>query len=320
VPDDDLDLEGVSTRPFWSGTITFGLVSIPVNLLPATRSRRVSLRMVSLEGRPLSRRYVAPRDGRLLDWDEIVRGYEVEKDRFVVVDDEELERLAPEKTRDIDLRSFVDLSAIDPMHFERPYFLTPAGGSTKAYRLLARVMEETQRAGIATFVMRAKEYLIAILAENGVLRAETLRFADEVRSPETVGLPEPVKAPAAEVGRVEKAIAKLEKKSLDVSEVEDTSSRKLIEIALAKAEQGRDVFRGPDEQEEEPRDVIDLVEMLQRSLQGKSTSGAKSDSADDAELGERSKAELYEMAKELDIPGRAGMNKEELIDAIARSA
>src|SRR5690606_22010540 len=99
-------------------------------------------------------------------------------DHFVVVTDEELEALAPEKSRDIDLRRFVDVGAIAPEMCERAYFLTPAGGSTKAYRLLAAAMERTGRAGIATFVMRGKEYLVAILAENGILRTETLRFAD----------------------------------------------------------------------------------------------------------------------------------------------
>ena len=143
-------------RSFWSGTITFGLVSVPVELYPASRLQRVSLRMVGPDGTPLARRYFCSKDRKALDWDDIVRGYEIEKDEYVVVTDDELERLAPEKTRDIDLRLFVDVSEIDPMYFERAYYLTPGGNSTKAYRLLAATMEATGRAGIATFVMRGK--------------------------------------------------------------------------------------------------------------------------------------------------------------------
>ncbi len=198
-------VESVS-RPFWSGTITFGLVSVPVNLHPANRSDRVSLRMVSPEGHPLSRRYFTTRDEKELKWEEIVRGYEIEKNKFVVVDDSELDQLAPDRTRDIDLSVFVKSSEIDPMHFERAYYLTPAGTSTKAYRLLAKAMEDTDRVGIARFVMRAKEYLVAILAENGILRAETLRFADEIRMPSDIGLPDSSEPPAAEVRKIEKAM------------------------------------------------------------------------------------------------------------------
>jgi hypothetical protein len=162
--------DDVGPRSFWSGTITFGLVSIPVELYPASRSQRLSLRMVAEDGTPLTRRYFCPKEDKELEWDEIVRGYEVEKDTYVVVTDAELEKLAPEKTRDIDLRVFVDQGQLDPMHFDRAYYLTPGGNSTKAYRLLAATMEQTEKAGIATFVMRGKEYLIAILAEGSSAR------------------------------------------------------------------------------------------------------------------------------------------------------
>lgn len=340
MPDDD-DLEG-GARPFWSGTITFGLVSVPVNLLPANRSDRTSLRMVSPEGHPLSRRYFTTRDDKPLDRNRIVRGYEIEKDRFVVVDDDELERLSPERTRDIDLRVFVKESDIDPMHFERAYYLTPAGNSTKAYRLLAKVMEETGRAGIATFVMRAKEYLVAILAENGILRAETLRFADEIRKPEDVGLPAPVDPPAAEVREIEKAIAKLEEDEMDPGELEERSAERLMKLVRKKVKSGANVVK-VEEAPEESGKVIDLVEMLQRSLRGESGASAKAEGDGDGKsprrtsggrsrvargarkasggperLRELPKSELYERAQALDIPGRSGMTKDELVRALAR--
>ncbi|HSQ19111.1 MAG TPA: Ku protein, partial [Blastocatellia bacterium] len=195
-------------RPFWSGTITFGLVSVPVNLFPAYRTTRASLRLLGPDGVPLSRRYYSPESGRDLDDDAMIRGYEVAKDKYVEVTDEELERLAPEKTRDIDLRRFVEQESIPPLFFERSYFLTPAGDSEKAYKLLAETMEEIGRVGIATFVMRGREYLIAIIAENGILRAETLRFADEIRSPDDIGLPKKTKVPRKSVSRFESIIKK----------------------------------------------------------------------------------------------------------------
>jgi DNA end-binding protein Ku len=181
---------GVTPRPFWSGAITFGLVSIPVNLFPANRQIRVSLRMLSPEGHPLSRRYYAPATGRELSDEQMVRGYEIEKDEYIVVTDEELERLAPERSRAIDLRRFVEANQIPALYFERAYFLVPSEACEKAYRLLATTMEKTKRAGIATFVMRGKEYLIAILAENGILRAGSSSWASgRTEQNQTIALP-----------------------------------------------------------------------------------------------------------------------------------
>lgn len=335
MPESEDDEVPVSSRGFWSGTISFGLVSVPVNLLPATRSNRTSLRMVAPDGTPLSRRYFSTSDDRLLDSDDIVRAYEIEKDEYVVVEDEELEKLAPERTRDIDLRVFVSTDRVDPKHFERAYYLTPAGNSTKAYRLLAKVMEDSDRAGVATFVMRGKEYLIAILAENGILRAETLRFADEIRTPETIGLPEPVKPNDLDVKRIAKEIAKLEEDEMDTSELTERSAARLKEIVARKLEAGEDVVQGEEEPEETSREVIDLVEMLQRSLNGSraakkaspSASGKSESSASppkksaagkkDEGLSDLTKAELYDRAQELDISGRSSMTKKELIQAIS---
>jgi DNA end-binding protein Ku len=326
----------VSLRAFWSGTISFGLVSIPVNLFPANRSGGVSLRMLSPDGTPLARRYYDPETDREVPGDRLVRGFEIETDRYVVVTDDELSALEPEKTRDIDLRRFVDQEAIPPIFFERAYFLTPAGQSTKAYRLLAATMERTGRAGIATFVMRSKEYLVAILAENGILRAETLRFPEEIRSLEEIDLPERPKLDRSRVREVEKAIAKLTRKTLDESELEDEYADRLRSLVEAKRKEDRDVVAAPADlvaadEEDEDGQVIDLMEVLKRSLRppepgpkrgarsarpGKRPSGGPAPS----DLRSMTRAELYEYAQELDIPGRSGMNKEALIRALRRSA
>lgn len=257
-------------RTFWSGAITFGLVSVPVALVPANRPRSVSLRMVADDGHPLKRRYVCSKDGKELDWDEIVRGYEIKKGKFVVVEDDELEAIAPKKSREIDLQVFVGKDEIDPVYFERGYYLVPTAGSNKAYRLLAHVMEKNGRAGVATFVMRAKEYLVAIFAENGILEAETLRFEDEIRKPEDVGLPKKAKAKPAKVSKFAQEIAKHSGK-VNFREFLDEYGRRLEQLAEKKQRKGEDVITAPVEEaapEEGGAEVIDLLSVLKKSLGG----------------------------------------------------
>ena len=140
--------------------------------------------MLGPDGQPLARKYFSQKTEKDLDADEIVRGYEVDKGKFVVITDEELERLEPDKSRDIDLKRFVPEDSIPPIYFERGYFLAPEGNSQKAYKLLAETMKKTSQAGVATFVMRGKEYLVAIFSDNGILRAEVMRFSGRVALPE----------------------------------------------------------------------------------------------------------------------------------------
>lgn len=270
--DDELEEGGqpAGMRPFWSGTITFGLVTVPVALYAATRGRGAGLRMLGPDEATVQRRYVCSADEKVLDPDDIVRGYEVEKGKFVVVSDDELEAIEPRKTREIDLQLFVDAADIQPIYFERAYFLVPTGGTNKAYRLLAEVMEKNKQAGIATFVMRAKEYLVAILAENGILRAETLRFSDEIRSAGDVGLPEVPKVVAADVRKFETQITKHAKK-LSVAEMTDDYAGRLEKLVAAKEKKKLDIVRAPEDsrsEEESGGDVVDLLAMLSKSLGG----------------------------------------------------
>jgi DNA end-binding protein Ku len=274
VAEEEQDLEQAGgLRSFWTGAITFGLVTVPVALYSATKPRGVNLRMIAPDESPVQRRYVCSKDGTVLDADDIVRGYEIEKGKFVVVTDDELEAIEPKKTREIDLQVFVDADTIDPIYFERAYFLVPSGGTNKAYRLLAEVMESKGQAGIATFVMRAKEYLVAILSENGILRAETLRFADEIRKPDDVGLPKKAKPTPAEVKKFEAQIAKHAKK-VNLHEFLDEYTGKLEKLVAAKERKKEDVVRAPEEPaaEEEGGEVVDLLAALSRSLGGSAVS------------------------------------------------
>jgi DNA end-binding protein Ku len=262
-----LDGEEAGPRPFWSGTLTFGLVSVPVNLFPANRSSRSPLRMLSPDGEPLSRRYYSEKTERELDADQLVRGYEIDKDKYVVITDEELERLAPEKTRDIDLKRFVPADSIPPVYFERGYFLTPAGGSEKAYKLLAETMEKEEKAGVATFVMRGKEYLVSIFSEHGILRAETMRFPDELRSPADVGLPKKKKPAPATVKKFEKLISSKSKKQLSPRKLEDEQTEALLKLVKKKSASKKNVVEVETEKRETGK-VIDLMSVLKKSLAG----------------------------------------------------
>lgn len=326
-------------RGFWSGTLSFGLVSVPVSLFVATRSSRPSLRMVDEQGTPLARRYVCSRDEAPLTRDDIVRGYEIEKDRFVLVEDEELEAIAPEKSQEIDLERFVPLAEIDPVYFERAYFLAPGKGGARPYRLLARAMEDSGRAGIATFVMRGKEYLVAIIAERGILRAETLRFHDELRRPADVGLPELAKAEKDRVRQMAQAIKSLEADEVDRAALSDQQTQRLEQVVERKLAAGADVIEAPEEadsSERESAEVIDLMQVLKQSLQetdedesaGKGPAAKKRRATPPRKgpkastrrgLESRSKTELYQQAQELDIAGRSSMTKDELIDAIGKA-
>lgn len=310
-----------SPRGFWSGTLTFGLVSIPVELYTANRSVRPRLRMITADGVPLRRAYFDAEGEREVEGEEIVRGYEVEQGRFVVVSDEELESLEPEKSRDILLRRFVPRDSISPAYFERAYFMAPSGQSTRPYAVLARTMEETGRVGVATFVMRGREHLVAIVADHGVLRAEMLRFADELRRRSDVGLGDAPDPPDELVAAMAEAIERASWPSLPMEVLEDTRSQAIDALAEEKLERGEDVLEVPAEAVEPEAETLaeppDLVALLKQRLQ---RAQPPAEIPDDLE--QATKQELYEHAKELGITGRSHMSKAELIRSIreARAA
>jgi DNA end-binding protein Ku len=224
--------------------------------------------MLGPDGEPLARRYYSEKTGKNLDDEQMVRGFEYDKNHFVIVTDEELERLAPEQSRDIDLRRFAPLRDIPPLYFDRSYFLAPSEGSEKAYRLLSQTMAKEKLAGVATFVMRGKEYLVAIFPENEILRAETMRFPDEIRSPQEVGLPDKKKVAATAVKKFESLIEQHSDKRLSLKELKDEQTEKLIKLVEKKRKQHKDVVE-VDVSKKEPVKVVDLMEALKKSLAGK---------------------------------------------------
>jgi DNA end-binding protein Ku len=263
---------GAPVRSMWSGTITFGLVSIPVDLLSAVRPRQTAMKLVDKSGHALGREYHCSKENKELDNDELVRGYQTDEGKMVVITDEEFESVAPEMSGDIELRGFVPLEQIPPMYFQKPYFLAPSGKSAKAYNLLTATMEKTGRVGVGSFVMRGHEYLVAIVSDNGVLRADTLRYTDEIRTPESIGLPKVKKPTAAKVTQFGKAIDALKESKLDMAELADLDAQALRELAESKQKKDEDVIRqrgleaADAEATEGSAQIIDLMEVLRKSL------------------------------------------------------
>lgn len=248
----------------WSGTITFGLVSVPVALYPALRSRPVTMRLLAKDGGPLKRRYYCPKDEKELDPEEIIRGFEKDGS-FITVEDEELYALEPRKSSDIELKQFVRIEEIEPFYFDRPYFLAPTGRSTKAYRLLVHVMERNARAGIATFIMRGKEYLAAILAEGGLLMVETLRYRDEIRAPQQIGLPEAAGSDKEKEKIYARVLSQLKRNRLSGKDLEDRYAKRFQELLKKKKKSGKALVKTEEKEEpetEEGAQIIDLVSIF----------------------------------------------------------
>ncbi len=259
-------------RPVWTGTLAFGLVTLPVELYPTRRSGRVSLRMIAPDGTPLSRRYFCERDGKVLRRSEIVRGYPVD-DGFVPVEDEELESLDPDLSKVIELDAFVPTSEIDPAYVENTYVLVPGRDASTAYRLLAASMAEEGRSGIATFAMRGRSYPLAIVSRDGTLRGLTLRYSDELRTPAEVGLPELGTADTRAVKALEKAAAGLFEDALDEEDLRDAGSERVVALAERKLRYGEDVHELPASAEDDEVDdddleatLVDVMELLRQSL------------------------------------------------------
>lgn len=270
-PQPEDESSSARVRSLWSGTITFGLVSIPVDLLTAVRPRQTAMKLVDTDGHALGRQYHCSKEGKKLDYDDLVRGYETDDGKMVVITDKEFESVAPEMSADIELRSFVPLEQVPALYFQKPYFLAPAGKSAKAYVLLAETMQRTGRVAIGSFVMRGHEYLVAIVPDNGVLRLDTLRYADEIRTPETIGLPKRSKASAAKVTQFAKEIEALTHQELKIAELEDQDARKLQSLVESKQKERDDVIHpkgaeAAEDSEGEGAKVIDLMEVLRKSL------------------------------------------------------
>jgi DNA end-binding protein Ku len=304
-------------RPVWSGTISFGLVSVPVRLFTAVRSQDLRFRQINAKTRaPVKQRRVDSESGEEVPYDDIVKGWQTPDGDFVLVDPDELSRLDPEKSDLIDILDFVDLADIDPIYFRQPYYLGPGSeAAAKPYRLLADAMGRKGKVAIAKLVMRNKEHLAAIRSADGLLVLSTMHFADEVLDPadsvplETLEGAEPRDR---EVVMAEQLIESLAT-DFDPGTYRDEHRERLTEFLQAKAE-GDDVELASPERP--TGEVVDLVSALEQSLEraGRSRPSPASAPAGDYEAMTRS--ELYDLAQEHEVPGRSSMSKQQLIEAL----
>src|SRR3954452_8264112 len=259
-------------RSLWSGTLSFGLVSVPVRLVGATESKELRFHFLDKHDlQPIGYEKVRRDTGEQVDNEDIVRGFEVEKGRFVPLEDEDLDRLDVELTKTIDICDFVDLDEIDPIYFRKAYYLLPQDGAEKPYRLLVRALKETGKVAIAKIVIRNKQHLAALRPWNGVLVLETMYYADEVREPEQVDGGGQLRKPEVEMAKslVENLSAKF-----DPAKYDDTYRKELLELLQAKAE-GEPL---PEPRGEPGGEVVDLMAALRESVertQKKKTGGRK---------------------------------------------
>jgi DNA end-binding protein Ku len=174
-------------RSLWSGSISFGLVNIPIRLYPAVSKKGVSFHQIdSKTGARVKMQRVSSKDGSEVPYEQIVKGYELSKDQYVLVEPEELDALDPESTRSIEIEEFIDLEDIDPVFFDTPYLVAPVKAAEKPYALLAKAMEEQGKVGIARFVMRTKQYLAALRPKDGMIMLSTMVYADELAAPDEI--------------------------------------------------------------------------------------------------------------------------------------
>jgi DNA end-binding protein Ku len=260
-------------RGLWKGAISFGLVNVPVELFSAER-RSGELDLTMLDKRDLApvgyKRYNKS-TGEDVPWAEIVKGYEYDDDKYVVLSDEDFRRANVEASKTVDIQAFVDLKDIPPLYFETPYYLAPGKRGEKAYALLRDAMKKAGKAGIATVVIRTRQYLAAVLPQDDVLLMDTLRYADEIRAADELGVPSGALRHKASAKEIDMALRLID----DMSEkwrpekFKDTYRDDLMARIKEKIKEGQtEEITEPEKGEKEPSraDVIDLMALLKKSV------------------------------------------------------
>ena len=251
-------------RSIWTGAISFGLVNVPVKLYSAVSKKTVRFHQLhETDGVRIQQKRVCPADGEEVAWEEIVKGYEISPDRYVVVTPEELEALDPKKTKTIDIEEFVDLEDIDPLYYDHPYYLLPGQGAAKPYKLLVDAMKDANKVAIARVVIRTKEQLVAIRPLGDVLAMATMNFADEVVSPDSFD-----EAPGEDVDTTKRELDMARQlidslaSDFDPEKYHDEYREAVLELIEKKAD-GQEIVLQPAE---EPERVPDLMAALEASL------------------------------------------------------
>lgn len=257
-------------RAIWKGSISFGLVNIPVGLYAAETRDDISFKLLDKKTMsPIHYKRVSEESGKEVPWEETVRGYELESGKYVVMSDEDLKRAAPEATQTIDIVDFVDLDDISPLYFDKPYYLAPDKKGTKAYALLREVLRRTKKVGIAKVVIRTRQYLAAVVARGDVLTLELMRYAHELRDSSEVDVPTGKQGVSErEIDMAERLVEGMVA-AWDPEKYKDTYRQELMKTIEKRAESGQ--FESSPEPAPRPKEtgakVIDLMALLKQSVE-----------------------------------------------------
>jgi len=248
----------------WSGTISFSLVAIPVQLVKAVAPGRVSFRLLhSKDYSPLARKMFCPKQEKLVPPDEIIRGYEIGPDNYIPITDEELASVSPQRSRTIEIVEFIDMQEVDPIYYDHPYYLVPLKGGEKAYRLLVEVMRRTNKAGLAKFVLAEREYLVAVKSMEGALTLITLHYSEEILPDEGIA-PKAGKIEAEETGRIKKSIKQM-MTDFKPEKYADERRNKVMELLQKKLKE-KALVEAPEVEKEEGEGPADLVAALEEIM------------------------------------------------------
>lgn len=324
----------MAPRSIWKGSITFGLITIPVKVYTAVgrrRSEKIDLHLLhAKDGERIHYDRTCDKGHKDIDWDEIVKGYEYEKGNWVEVTDDDLEALELESLRTIDIVSFTPYEQIDPMYFDKTYYVIPDEASVKAYRLITDALVDEDLVGVAKVAMREKEHLCCLRVSDKVLLMETMHWPEELREAEFDELRKRPKVQDRERKMARQLIQQLTG-DFDPSKFKDEYHKALKKLIRKKIE--GDEIVTPEAAEEPAGGVVDLMEALKASVAAaqrgekpkpSKRSGATGRSGDgrgaDGDIAALTKAELSELAQELDISGRSKMDKNQLVRAIKKAS
>src|SRR5437660_7445185 len=254
-------------RAIWKGNISFGLVNIPSARYPATRGEELKFRLLRKSDlSPVNYKRVAEKDGKEVPWDAIVKGYEYEKGKYIVLKDEDFQRVDLEATQTVDIQDFVDQEEIDPMFFYKPYYLEPQKGGDKAYALLRDALKDTNKVGVAKVVIKTRQYLAGVKPEDGALVLELMHFADELADPEKLNAPKKTEVGKREMNMARSLIDSMSSK-WNPEKYKDDYREALMEVIQEKVESGGKEIEEKPRKAPKPTKVIDLVSVLQKSLE-----------------------------------------------------
>ena len=255
----------MAARSLWNGAIRFGLVNVPIKVYGAASSKQIRFRELHVkDGAPLEHKRVCGKEDKEVPYDEVVRGYETSPGRYVVLTKDEIEAPTRERGKTIDLEDFVPAEQVDPIFYDKPYWLGPQKDADQAYSVLLAALEKTGLVGIGRFALRTREQLVALYPVDGALRISTMRFHDEVVEPDDLDLPQPQKQVTDKEAKMADALVSSLRTEFDPTEYDDTYRERVLEVVEAKA-QGKQIVA--PETSEETGDT-DLMALLEQSVSG----------------------------------------------------